>query len=131
MLRWKRILVATDFSPPADVALRSAESLAREARGTLVLPSFAVTTGAVFAADAIFRGEVTTADEVRAYVETNVRATIRDLARLSSALRISVRDGGSSASARLLGGVIPGARPMFTLPPCATVSRSARSSSIV
>jgi nucleotide-binding universal stress UspA family protein len=37
MLGWKKILVATDFSPSADVALRSAESLAREAGGTLVV----------------------------------------------------------------------------------------------
>ena len=37
MLRWKKILVATDFSPSADVALRSAERLAREAGGTLVV----------------------------------------------------------------------------------------------
>jgi nucleotide-binding universal stress UspA family protein len=37
MLRWKKILVATDFSPSADVALRSAESLAREGGGALVV----------------------------------------------------------------------------------------------
>jgi len=37
MLRWNRILVATDFSPSADVALRSAERLAREAGGTLIV----------------------------------------------------------------------------------------------
>jgi glutamate dehydrogenase (NAD(P)+) len=64
------------------------------ARGTPVLPSFAVTTGAVLAADALFRGEVSTVDETRAYVESHVRATVRDLARLSSTLRISVRDAG-------------------------------------
>ncbi|HKY60431.1 MAG TPA: universal stress protein [Gemmatimonadota bacterium] len=37
MLRWKKILVATDFSPAAHVALRSAERLAREAGGTLIV----------------------------------------------------------------------------------------------
>jgi len=37
MLRWKKILVATDFSPSADVALRSAEGLAREAGGALIV----------------------------------------------------------------------------------------------
>jgi nucleotide-binding universal stress UspA family protein len=37
VLRWKKILVATDFSPSADVALRSAEGLARKAGGTLIV----------------------------------------------------------------------------------------------
>jgi nucleotide-binding universal stress UspA family protein len=37
MLRWKKILAATDFSPSADVALRSAENLAREGGGALVI----------------------------------------------------------------------------------------------
>lgn len=37
MLRWKRILVATDFSPSAEVALRSAERLARDAGGSLIV----------------------------------------------------------------------------------------------
>jgi glutamate dehydrogenase (NAD(P)+) len=64
------------------------------ARGTPVLPSFVVTTGAVLAADALFRNEASTVEEVRAYIETNVRATVRDLARLSSTLRISIRDSG-------------------------------------
>ncbi len=63
-------------------------------RGTPVLPSFAVTTGAILAADAIFRGEVTTADEARRQIGVNVRATVRDLARLSSTLRIPVREAG-------------------------------------
>lgn len=35
--RWRRIVVATDFSRTAGVALRSAESLAREIGGTIVL----------------------------------------------------------------------------------------------
>jgi nucleotide-binding universal stress UspA family protein len=35
MTPWKRILVATDFSPPARVALRSAQALANQVGGTL------------------------------------------------------------------------------------------------
>ena len=37
MLRWKKILVATDFSEPAGRALRSAESLARQVGGVIRL----------------------------------------------------------------------------------------------
>lgn len=37
MLSWKKILVATDFSEPAERALRSAESLARQVGGKLCL----------------------------------------------------------------------------------------------
>lgn len=37
MLSWKKILVATDFSEPAERALRSAESLARQVGGKLYL----------------------------------------------------------------------------------------------
>lgn len=37
MIRWRKILVATDFSPSAEVALRSAESLARQVGGSLVV----------------------------------------------------------------------------------------------
>ena len=37
MLRWKKILVATDFSPSGEGALRSAERLVREAGGTLIV----------------------------------------------------------------------------------------------
>jgi hypothetical protein len=48
----------------------------------------------VLAADAVFRGEVTTVEETRRYIETHVRATVRDLARLSNTLRISVRRAG-------------------------------------
>jgi len=80
-----------------EAAARSVSSHAEKvlvARGTPVLPSFAVTTGAVLAADALFRGEVSTQEETRKYLETNVRSTVRDLARLSNTLRISVRDAG-------------------------------------
>ena len=80
-----------------EAAARSVNPLAEKvlvARGTPVLPSFAVTTGAVLAADAIFRGEVSSVPEVHAYVESHVRAMVRDLARLSTTLRISVREAG-------------------------------------
>ena len=35
MASWRKILVATDFSPPARVAMRSAQALAKQVRGTL------------------------------------------------------------------------------------------------
>lgn len=37
MLRWKKILAATDFSPSSGVALRSAETLARQGGGTVIV----------------------------------------------------------------------------------------------
>lgn len=37
MLRWKKILAATDFSPSSEVALRSAETLARQGGGTVIV----------------------------------------------------------------------------------------------
>jgi glutamate dehydrogenase (NAD(P)+) len=80
-----------------EAAARSVTPLAEKvlvARGTPVLPSFAVTTGAILAADALFRGEVTTAEDTRTYIGKNVRTTVKDLARLSTTLRISVRDAG-------------------------------------
>jgi glutamate dehydrogenase/leucine dehydrogenase len=80
-----------------EAAARSVTPLAEKvlvARGTPVLPSFSVTTGAILAADALFRGEVTTAEDARTYIGTNVRTTVKDLARLSTTLRISVRDAG-------------------------------------
>ena len=80
-----------------EAAARSVSANAEKvlvARGAPVLPSFAVTTGAVVAADALFRGEVTTVEATKNHIETRVRATIRDLARLSNTLRISVRDAG-------------------------------------
>lgn len=37
MLRWKKILAATDFSPSAEVALSSAETLARQGGGSVIV----------------------------------------------------------------------------------------------
>ncbi len=80
-----------------EAAARSISSHAEKvlvARGTPVLPSFAATTGAVIAADALFSGATTTVEETRNKIETHVRSMVRDLARLSSTLRISIRDAG-------------------------------------
>ena len=49
---------------------------------------------AVLAADALFRGILDSADATREYIGTNVRSTVRDLARLATTLRISVREAG-------------------------------------
>jgi len=62
--------------------------------GVPVLPSFAATAGAVLAADALFRGIVSTPEETRAYIAKQMRSTVKDLARLATTLRISVRDAG-------------------------------------
>ena len=80
-----------------EAAARSVSTHAEKvlvAGGTPVLPNFAATTGAVLAADALFRSILDTAEDAREYIGTNVRSTVRDLARLATTLRISVREAG-------------------------------------
>ena len=103
-----------------EAAARSVSTNAEKvlvARGAPVLPSFAVTTGAVVAADALFRGDVTTAAEARAHIGTRVRSTVRDLARLSSTLRISVRDAGMRLAfhRRDLQDMAPAEMPLYSV----------------
>jgi glutamate dehydrogenase (NAD(P)+) len=72
---------------------RSAE-MVLVARGTAVLPNFAVTMGAVLLADAVLQGQVVKPGEAREFIGHQVHATIRELARLSATLRVSLRDAG-------------------------------------
>src|SRR6185369_7744715 len=64
------------------------------ARGTPVLPSFAVTMGAVLIADAVLHGEVSDAKAAMPRLTEQVKTTVQEVARLAGTLRISLREAG-------------------------------------
>jgi nucleotide-binding universal stress UspA family protein len=77
-MKWKRILVATDFSAPAGRALESARALAAETGGTIVL------LHVVSPPAALVPQEMT---DVAALTETWVREARADLVRLATRAR--------------------------------------------
>lgn len=92
MLRWKKILVATDFSPPAAVALRSAESLAREARAELVVVHVVepITPGYSTRGSTLGFADIETASERKAHatLEKIVAASHKRGIRVQAVLRV-------------------------------------------
>lgn len=92
MLQWKRILAATDFSPAADHALLSAEGLAREKRGTVVVTHVVEPISPGYT----IRGSITRIEEIGTIAESEARATLHRIvadarergARIKSVLRV-------------------------------------------
>lgn len=92
MLRWKRVLTATDFSPAADNALLTAEELVRGARGTVVVTHVVEPISPGYT----IRGSITRIEEIGTIAEREARATLERIvadarergARIKSILRI-------------------------------------------
>lgn len=63
-------------------------------RGASVLPNFAVTLGAVLLVNAALQGVVNSLGEALDLITSEVHTTVRELARLASTLRVSLRDAG-------------------------------------
>ena len=64
------------------------------ARGIHVFPSFAATVGPVFLTDGILRSDVGTPADALAHLTRNVQTTAHEVVRLSTSLRISLREAG-------------------------------------
>lgn len=92
MLRWKKILVATDFSPSAEVALRSAERLAREAGGTLIVAHVVepISPGYSTRRSTLGTGDIETVSEreARATLDKIVAGSRKRGTRIRGALRV-------------------------------------------